>query len=816
MQEVLKKIYEYSLSDIMGERFGAYSKYIIQDRAIPDARDGLKPVQRRILFSMYKDKNTYDKAYKKSATAVGNVMGKFHPHGDTPIYEAMARMSQDWKQNVLYIDMQGNNGSIDGDPPAAYRYTEARLSKISEELLKDLDRDTVEMILTFDDSNLEPTVLPAKYPNLLVNGSNGISAGYATNIAPHNLSEVIDATIKKIEKPNASIDDLLKYIKGPDFPTGAIACGIEEIKKAYKTGKGKIVVKAKVEVEKNKIIITEIPFEVNKALLVKKIDTIRLNKVVDGITEVRDETDKEGLRIVIELKANASSELILNYLYKNTDLQTTFHYNAVAIVNRTPKLLSLVEMLDAYIAHYKEVVIRRTKFDLNYANIKLHRVEGLVKCISILDEVIRVIRASKNKTDAKNNLVKEFDFSIDQAETIVMLQLYKLTNTDVVELEEELKKLNLTIAALNKILSEEDTLRKVMIEELKRIKKEFGYPRRTIIEEEVQEIKIDTKDMIQEEDVVVSITKDGYIKRSSFRSYNATEETSLKDNDYYLNIYKTTTLSTLIIFTSLGNYLYLPVHEIPNYSYKELGKHISNIITLEVNEKVVATYLVNDFKEDKYLILTTQKGMIKKINVKDLEVKRYSKSFTAIKLLTNDSLIDVNNSEQEVILNTFNNYALKFSTEEIPVLGLKSRGVKAIKLDKDDYLVSSNSIKDETYIVIGFNNGTLKRLKLEDIKEAKRTNKGIKIIRTIKTNKHNTIKSLVVSNKDKITLIDDVIKTIKVSDIAIKDLDQTGTSFVKELKDMYKETNQEEQAAEVDFEQLDLKLKNIDNMLKEI
>ena len=816
MQEVLKKIYEYSLSDIMGERFGAYSKYIIQDRAIPDARDGLKPVQRRILFSMYKDKNTYDKAYKKSATAVGNVMGKFHPHGDTPIYEAMARMSQDWKQNVLYIDMQGNNGSIDGDPPAAYRYTEARLSKISEELLKDLDRDTVEMILTFDDSNLEPTVLPAKYPNLLVNGSNGISAGYATNISPHNLSEVIDATIKKIEKPNASIDDLLKYIKGPDFPTGAIACGIEEIKKAYKTGKGKIVVKAKVEVEKNKIIITEIPFEVNKALLVKKIDTIRLNKVVDGIIEVRDETDKEGLRIVIELKANASSELILNYLYKNTDLQTTFHYNAVAIVNRTPKLLSLVEMLDAYIAHYKEVVIRRTKFDLNYANIKLHRVEGLVKCISILDEVIKVIRASKNKSDAKNNLVKEFDFSIDQAETIVMLQLYKLTNTDVVELEEELKKLNLTIAALNKILSEEDTLRKVMIEELKRIKKEFGYPRRTIIEEEVQEIKIDTKDMIQEEDVVVSITKDGYIKRSSFRSYNATEETSLKDNDYYLNIYKTTTLSTLIIFTSLGNYLYLPVHEIPNYSYKELGKHISNIITLEVNEKVVATYLVNDFKEDKYLILTTQKGMIKKINVKDLEVKRYSKSFTAIKLLANDSLIDVNNSEQEVILNTFNNYALKFSTEEIPVLGLKSRGVKAIKLDKDDYLVSSNSIKDETYIVIGFNNGTLKRLKLEDIKEAKRTNKGIKIIRTIKTNKHNTIKSLVVSNKDKITLIDDVIKTIKVSDIAIKDLDQTGTSFVKELKDMYKETNQEEQAVEVDFEQLDLKLKNIDNMLKEI
>ena len=816
MQEVLKKIYEYSLSDIMGERFGAYSKYIIQDRAIPDARDGLKPVQRRILFSMYKDKNTYDKAYKKSAAAVGNVMGKFHPHGDTPIYEAMARMSQDWKQNVLYIDMQGNNGSIDGDPPAAYRYTEARLSKISEELLKDLDRDTVEMILTFDDSNLEPTVLPAKYPNLLVNGSNGISSGYATNIAPHNLSEVIDATIKKIEKPSATLEDLLKYIKGPDFPTGAIACGIEEIKKAYRTGKGKIVIKAKVEVEKNKIIINEIPFEVNKANLVKKIDTIRLSKVIDGISEVRDETDKDGLRIVIELKANASSELILNYLYKNTELQTTFHYNAVAIVNRTPKLLSIIEMLDAYISHYKEVVIRRTKFDLNYASIKLHRVEGLVKCISILDEVIKVIRASKNKSDAKNNLVKEFDFSIDQAETIVMLQLYKLTNTDVVELEEELKKLNLTIAALNKILNEEDTLRKVMIEELKRIKKEFGYPRKTLIEEEVQEIKIDTKDMIGKEDVVVTVTKDGYIKRSSTRSYNATDKPSLKDNDYFLNIYKTTTLSTLIVFTNLGNYLYLPVHEIPNFSYKELGKHVSNIITLEVNEKVVKTYLVDDFKEDKYLVLTTKKGMIKKINVKDLEVKRNSKLFTAIKLGSNDNLVDVNNLEEEIILNTFNNYALRFNTEEIPLLGLKSQGVKAIKLEKDDYVVSSNTIKEENYIVIGFNNGTLKRIKLDDIKEAKRTNKGTKIIRTIKTNKYNTIKALLVTNKDNISLIDEDIKTIKVSDIAIKDLDQAGTSFTKELKDMYKEEKEETEAKEVDFEQLDLKLKNIDNILKEI
>jgi len=816
MQEVLKKIYEYSLSDIMGERFGAYSKYIIQDRAIPDARDGLKPVQRRILFSMYKDKNTYDKAYKKSAAAVGNVMGKFHPHGDTPIYEAMARMSQDWKQNVLYIDMQGNNGSIDGDPPAAYRYTEARLSKISEELLKDLDRDTVEMILTFDDSNLEPTVLPAKYPNLLVNGSNGISAGYATNIAPHNLSEVIDATIKKIEKPSATLEDLLKYIKGPDFPTGAIACGIEEIKKAYRTGKGKIVVKAKVEVEKNKIIINEIPFEVNKANLVKKIDTIRLSKVIDGISEVRDETDKDGLRIVIELKANASSELILNYLYKNTELQTTFHYNAVAIVNRTPKLLSIIEMLDAYISHYKEVVIRRTKFDLNYASIKLHRVEGLVKCISILDEVIKVIRGSKNKSDAKNNLVKEFDFSIDQAETIVMLQLYKLTNTDVVELEEELKKLNLTIAALNKILNEEDTLRKVMIEELKRIKKEFGHPRKTLIEEEVQEIKIDTKDMISEEDVVVSVTKDGYIKRSSTRSYNATDKPNLKDNDYFLNIYKTTTLSTLIVFTTLGNYLYLPVHEIPNFSYKELGKHVSNIITLEVNEKVVKTYLVDDFKEDKYLVLTTKKGMIKKINVKDLEVKRNSKLFTAIKLGSNDNLVDVNNLEEEIILNTFNNYALRFNTEEIPLLGLKSQGVKAIKLEKDDYVVSSNTINEENYIVIGFNNGTLKRIKLDDIKEAKRTNKGTKIIRTIKTNKYNTIKALLVTNKDNISLIDEDIKTIKVSDIAIKDLEQAGTSFTKELKDMYKEEKEEIEVKEVDFEQLDLKLKNIDNMLKEI
>ena len=580
-EQILEKIFDYTLEDIMGERFASYSKYIIQDRAIPDARDGLKPVQRRILYSMHKERNTYDKGYRKSAKTVGDVIGNYHPHGDTSIYDAMVRMSQPWKTRLPYIDMHGNNGSIDGDSPAAYRYTEARLSKISGEMLRDIDKDTVKFAPNFDDTIQEPTVLPARFPALFVYGAQGISAGYATNIPPHNLNEIVDAAIYRIDNPESSLDELMEIVKGPDFPTGGIVEGLDGIKQAYTTGKGKVVIKSRYKIEEDKdgvhIVITEIPFEANKSVIVKKIDDIRLDKKVDGIVEVRDESTKD-VRIVIDIKKNANKDLIIAYIFKNTDLQINYNFNTVAIVNKRPKLLGLREALDAFIKHQEEVVTRRTKFDLKHAKSRFHIVEGLIKCISILDEVIKVIRASKNKEDAKNNLVKEFDFTIIQADAIVTLQLYRLTNTDVVALEEELKNLTKIIEGLTAILENKKILRKVMKKDLSEINSLYVTPRLTDIKEEVTELKIDKIDMVPKEDVIVILTKDGYIKRTSIRSYESSKEEDLtiKDNDYLLVKEYMNTLDTLLVFTSYGNYLHIPVHEIPDLKWKDMPKHISN------------------------------------------------------------------------------------------------------------------------------------------------------------------------------------------------------------------------------------------------
>ena len=556
MEDIIKKIYDYSLEEIMGDRFGKYSKYIIQDRAIPDVRDGLKPVQRRILFSMFKEKNTYDKPYKKSARAVGDVMGKYHPHGDSSIYEAIVRMSQNWKMKEPFVDMQGNNGSIDGDSAAASRYTEARLSEIANEMLRDIEKDTVAMAPNYDDTLLEPTVLPSRFPNLLVNGTTGISAGYATNIPPHNLGEVIDATIYRIDNPNSRLETIMNFIKGPDFPTGAIIEGISGIKQAYETGRGKIMIKSKVSLEKNKIIIHEIPYEVNKALLVRKMDEIRIDKKIDGILEVRDESDKDGLQIAVDLKKDANAENILNYFYKNTELQISYNFNDVVIVNRRPMLMGLLGILDAYIAHQKEIVTRRSQFDLKMAKSRYHIVEGLIKALSILDEVIKTIRASKNKGDAILNLVKNYDFTEKQADAIVTLQLYRLTNTDVVALEEEKVKLLEEMKKLEAILADENVLCKVIKEELKEIKKKYATPRKSEIRDEITEIKIDATSMIPKEDVVVVVTNEGYIKRTSLRSFAASDmsDLTLKENDYVVGLYNMNTLDTLLIFTNLGIY----------------------------------------------------------------------------------------------------------------------------------------------------------------------------------------------------------------------------------------------------------------------
>lgn len=801
--DIVKKIEDYSLEEIMSLRFAAYAKEIIQDRAIPDVRDGLKPVQRRILYAMYKAGNTSEKGYIKCAATVGDVLGKFHPHGDSSVYDAMVRMSQWWKQSHILVDIHGNNGSMDGDPPAAYRYTEARLAKISNELLKDLDKNTVAWAPNFDDRFLEPTVLPAKFPNLLVNGTNGISAGYATNIPPHNLGEIIDATIKRIDSPNCYLDTILEIVKGPDFPTGGIAFGKQGIIDAFKTGRGKVIVQAKYEFVKEKgkeqIIITEIPFEVNKQACVAKIEGLRIDKKVEGISEVRDETDRTGIRIAIDLKANANKDVIMRYLLKNTDLQISYNYNSVAIVNRTPKTLGILEILDAYIAHQKEVITKRTEFDLAYYTKNYNIATGLIKAISILDEVIALIRASKNKSDAKVNLVNKYKFTEEQAEAIVTLQLYRLTNTDIVVLEEECEKLKGLIEECNKILESENELKNVMKSELREVKKNYAVPRKTEIRDEIVDIKVDAKEMIPDENVVVVVTNDGYVKRVSTKSFKSSdEETTLKPGDYVTAKYLTSTRSNLLLFTNLGNYLFVPVHILPETKWKDLGKHISNTIIIKENEKIVASLIMKDL--DKNVTLFTKNGLVKQVALKDFEVSRYSKPMVAIKLKDNDELINADISKDEVLFVTNNGLSLRFNTNEIPVVGTKASGVKGINL-KDDYCVYACPIKKEEYLNIYTNFKTIKRLKLSDISSFSRAKKGNMLFKKAKTKDYKINYAYLTETKDiNLYRIDTDFHELKNSEIPIMDLASTGSqvkynydlfTLKKELIDLTKDAKEE-------------------------
>ena len=826
-KEVLERIWDYTLEDIMGERFGSYSKYIIQERAIPDARDGLKPVQRRILYSMYKEKNTYDKGYRKSAKTVGDVIGNYHPHGDTSIYDAMVRMSQSWKTRLPYIDMHGNNGSIDGDSPAAYRYTEARLSKISNEMLRDINKDTVEMAPNFDDTTLEPTVLPARFPALLVYGAMGISAGYATNIPPHNLGEVIDATIHRIDNPNCGLDTLMKYVKGPDFPTGGIVEGIKGIRDAYETGKGRVIIRSKYSFEGNSLVITEIPFEVNKALLVKKIDDIRLDKKIDGIVEVRDES-AEDVRIVVDLKKTANKELIVNYLLKNTDLQISYNFNMIAIVKKRPRLLGLKQALDAFIDHQKEVITRRSQFDLDHAKSELHIVEGLIKCLSILDEVIRVIRASKNKANAKENLVKEFDFSMAQAEAIVTLQLYRLTNTDVVELESRMATLKKIIEGLTAILGNEEVLKKVMKDELRKVRNEYALPRLTEIKDEITEIKIDTTVMIPKEDVIVTLSKDGYIKRTSLKSYSASkdEETTLKENDYLVGLYEASTLDTLLVFTNQGNFLFIPVHTIYDLKWKELGKHVSNLVPLGEGEEVISSLLVKDFKKDVNVIISTANGMIKRTSLSDFKITRTSKPSSCIKLKDDDTVVDVMlDTNPDIFIATSLGYGLWFAKDEVPIVGIKASGVKAINL-KDDNVVSTINFDEEIsdYLAILTDKGTGKRVKLKDFEKSSRARRGLMTIRDVKTNPYHVIKALIPTNKDHIGIKNGEITLIKPTELPIADRYSTGSTINKKgltnaflYKTLEKSTEKEDTTPKKDqisLEDIDKRLMTIDDFLK--
>ena len=786
MTDIIKRIHEYTLEEIMGQCFKRYSKAIIQDRALPDVRDGLKPVQRRILYTMFKDRNTYDHEYRKCAKTVGNVMGSYHPHGDSSIYEAMVRMSQWWKSNAICVDMQGNNGSMDGDGAAAMRYTEARLAKISNEFLKDIDKNTVVWSPNYDDTLLEPTVLPVKFPAILVNGSTGISAGYATNIPPHNLGEIIDATIKRIDSPNCRLETILDIVKGPDFPTGAIVEGKIGIIDAFTNGKGKIIVRAKTEMVKEKgkqqIIVHEIPFDVNKALLVKKIDEIRLDKKIEGIAEVRDETDKEGLRIAIDLKKDANSELILNYLFKNTDLQISFAYNMVAIVNRRPMTLGILAILDAYINHLEEVITKRTEFDLEKAKMRMHIVEGLIKALGILDEIIKTIRASKNKEDAKNNLQKEYGFTELQADAIVTMQLYKLTNTDVTALKEEHKNLEIIIKGLTKILSDEEALKGVMKDELRSIKKEYAVPRKTEIKDEITEIKIDATQMIAKEEVVVVTTKDGYIKRVNLRSYSASDnETQTKDGDYVTLTAQMNTLDTILMFTDKGNYLYIPVHEIPDMKWKDLGKHVSNIIKIDEDENIIFSYPVYNFEDDLVVTSFTEMGMVKRSLLKDFKALRYTKPICACKLKTGDKVVStVINKGTEIFITTYKGSGLWYEASEVPITGVKSSGVKAISM-KDDKVVSATVFNEsDEYLCVITDKSTGKRVKLSEFEKTSRGRKGVLVVRDVKTNPYHIIKTFITNNKVNIGYkVKDSIDYVKLTELPIVDRYSCGTNITK-------------------------------------
>lgn len=740
--------HDLPLEEVIGDRFGRYSKYIIQDRALPDARDGLKPVQRRILYAMHADGNTFDKNFRKAAKTVGNVIGNYHPHGDSSVYEAMVRMSQDWKVRNVLIEMHGNNGSIDGDPPAAMRYTEARLSSIASELLRDIDKNTVEFVPNFDDTSKEPVVLPAMFPNLLVNGSTGISAGYATDIPPHHLGEVIDAVIKRIESPDCTVDDLMQVIKGPDFPTGGIIQGVDGIRKAYETGKGKIIIRGKAEVEsvrggREQIVITEIPFEVNKANLVKKMDEYRIDKKVEGISEVRDETDRTGLRVVVELKKEADAKGILNFLYKNTDLQTTYNFNMVAIHNRRPMLMSLTAILDAYISHQKEVVTNRSVFELQKAKERHHIVEGLMKALSVLDEVIAVIRASSDKKDAKQNLISKFAFTEPQAEAIVSLQLYRLTNTDITALKEEAEELSKKIQELEAILSHDKKLLKVITSSLKKLKKTYADSRRSVIEEKIEEIKINLEVMVASEDVYVTVTKDGYVKRTSQRSFAASngQDFGMKDTDRLIHQFEMNTTDVLLLFTNKGSYVYCPVHQLPDIRWKDMGQHVTNIITIDRDETIVKAIPVKEFDPSSYLLFMTKNGMVKRTEMTHYKAQRYSKALVALNLKGDDELIDVHVTDggSQLFIATRLGYGLWFGEDEVNVVGARAAGVKGINLKDGDTVVSGQILHETDSLVLVTQRGAIKRMNLSEFEKTSRAKRGVIMLRELKKNPHRAV-----------------------------------------------------------------------------
>ena len=790
MDDLLKKIYDYSLEEIMGDRFGRYCKTIIQDRAIPDVRDGLKPVQRRILFSMHKEKNTYDKPYRKSARAVGDIMGKYHPHGDSSIYDAMVRMSQYWKVKTPYIDMHGNNGSIDNDPAAAMRYTEARLSTVSALLLQDIDQETVLFTPNFDDSDHEPTVLPAQYPNLLVNGTTGISAGYATNIPPHNINEIVDATIYRIQNPKCDLNDILKIVKGPDFPTGGIVQGKAGIKDAFSTGKGRIIIRSKTEIIEtktiNQLVITEIPYEVVKSNLVKQIDDIRLGKDAQGILDVRDESDRNGLRIVIDIKKEQDANLIFNYLLKKTSLQVSYTYNVVAIVNKRPVQLGLLAMLDAYISFRQEVVLNRSKYQLSKIQSRCHILDGLIKAVSIMDDIIAIIRHSSDKGDAKKRLIETYDFSEQQAEAIVTLRLYRLTSTDVYQLKEEYAQLVNQMELLKAIINDGAILNQLLIKEFKDVKNNFVMKRLTEIQDDVEEIIIDKQSMIVNERVMLTVSRDGYVKRVSLRSFNASDTTltGIKDSDELIGFIETDILDNLLLITSGGNYLYLPIYEIDDAKWRDVGSHLNSLANIN-GDKIVDAYTVKTLQTEAWILTLSSKGMIKRTLLNDLNTQRFNRTYNLMSLSKDDAVVSstIVYKDEEVILATKSGYAVRYALDQIPITSLKAKGVKAINLTVNDTMIAMASINDRTDTLVIINDKAgLKRIKIKDFNNNNRPVKGDTLFTRKKSNPVFIRYLIATQTYDELTFVNDQVEKVISKDITMMSKDSTFSNPLS-LKD---------------------------------
>ena len=784
------KIIIKNLDEVINESYSRYAKYVIQERALPDIRDGLKPVQRRILYAMNDLKITHDKQYKKSARSVGEVIGKYHPHGDSSIYEAMVRMSQEWKNNIPLLDMHGNKGSIDGDNAAAMRYTETRLSKICDLMLNNIEKDTVDFINNFDDSEIEPVFLPSLFPNLLVNGATGIAAGFATNISPMNISEVFEAIIFCVDNKNASVEKIMKIVKGPDFPTGGIVQGLSGIYDAYQTGKGKFIIRAKIidkelkDKKYNQLVITEIPYETNKANIIKSIDDIIINNKIPGILEVRDESDRNGISIVIDIDKSKSFDIYKKFLYKNTQLQIIYNHNFVCIDNKTPVLMPLNIAIEKFINHAINIIVKTNKYDLDKFLKRKEIVSGLIKAVSILDEIIELIRVSFNKEDAKKNLINKFFFTNNQAEAIVLLRLYKLTSTDISDLRKELSNLNEKIDKLQLLINDKNIQENELKAIIRKFNEEFGYKRRTVIEKEIEKIVIENSDILDNKNCYLMVTRDGYIKSTTKKSIDSSVYGSyiLKPGDILVNIFASNSQNQIVLITSQGRYINIPVFKIESSKYKEPGTHLSSFVSLNQNEKIINSFNVSNLiSDDRKIIIMTKNGYIKRLKISSLTFSNNIKYGNIINFKNDDEIVSttIQNEEKEISVFTKNGFYSKYLIDEIAITNKTSMGIKAIKLKDNDELKSFFIFNDEKYFLLATNH-VFKKIKIEELKLTKRYNEPKNILIEVhkKNNsiinttifKDNFIFNILYENNEYINSEIDKISTTDLKNKVIKEV----------------------------------------------